>query len=209
MHWRWELSSGIDTALLEVGFEALGGWANWGVEHLSAHHLHLPLCRPELGDHRGPGQTVLTDAWAPSADSAPIQGRSVEKVKEKCKVIFSSGMFSPVAFWHTSILTFTPHMTVPTAVQSSDMPVLAVEREICIVPSAYLGRQLSSPASCHTDSPPRQPGLPGSFSKEADYTLIDCNRCSAERKRGKRIARGEVLKPKLRGTPIKQNFIEL
>lgn len=55
--------------------------------------------------------------------------------------------------------------------------------------------------------PARQPRLPGSSGKTADYTLIDCSRCGAEPECGRWMAGGEVLNcTELRSNNILQGF---
>lgn len=55
--------------------------------------------------------------------------------------------------------------------------------------------------------PARQPRLPGSSGKTADYTLIDCSRCGAEPEYGRWMAGGEVLNcTELRSNNILQGF---
>lgn len=59
----------------------LGGSAGWGAGCLTAPPLHPPSCRLELGGHPSLGQRAPTNAWALSADSAPIPGRSTGRKK--------------------------------------------------------------------------------------------------------------------------------
>lgn len=80
---------------LEVGSGARGGWAGSGARRLLALPRHPPSGRPELGGHPSLDRRALTDAWAPSADNAPILGRSArEKVEEKTQFRLNSGEFT-------------------------------------------------------------------------------------------------------------------
>lgn len=78
-----------------MGSEVQGGWAGWGAGCLPAPLQHPPLGRPELGDHPGLGRRVQTDAWALSADNAPILGRSTtEKMRGKTQLKINSSWFT-------------------------------------------------------------------------------------------------------------------
>ena len=78
-----------------MGSGARGGWAGWGARCLLALPRRPPSGRPELRGHPSLDRRALTDAWAPSADNAPIQGRSArERVEENTQFRLNSGEFT-------------------------------------------------------------------------------------------------------------------
>lgn len=62
-----------------MGSEVEGGLAGWGAVCLKAPPLHPPSGKLELGGLPSPGRKAQTDAWVPSAGSAPILGRSTRE----------------------------------------------------------------------------------------------------------------------------------